>query len=198
MEPLVDGRPGRVTLNAPVHKELKRSLLKHIRAAERRVWIATAYFIPSRKIRRALKQAARHGVDVRLLLPGRHTDHPAIRHAGRRYYARLLRHGVRIFEYQPRFLHTKLLLCDDWFSTGSSNIDRWNLSWNLEANQESDDQALADRVQSLLEADFNTSREYVFSEWRHRGWFWRSLEWFWGKVELWLERHSQRRPKGPE
>lgn len=198
LEPCADGRPGRVTLNAPVHKEIKRSLLKRIRGAERRVWIATAYFIPSRKIRRALKRAARNGVDVRLLLPGQHTDHPAIRHAGRRYYAKLLHHGVRIFEYQPRFLHTKLLLCDDWLSTGSSNIDRWNLSWNLEANQESDDQALADRVERLLEEDFNASEEFLFAQWRHRGRFWRLLEWFWGKVELWLERHSQRRPKGPE
>ena len=198
LAPCPGGRPGRVTLNAPGHMELKRSLVKRIRSAERRVWIATAYFIPSRKIRRALKRAALNRVDVRLLLPGRYSDHPAVRHASRRYYAKLLRHGVRVFEYQPRFLHTKLLLCDDWVSTGSSNIDRWNLSWNLEANQETDDQNFADRVKQLLEKDFTLSREYHYPQWSHRNRLWRLQEWFWGKVELWLERYSQRRPKGPE
>lgn len=194
---LPGGRPGRVTLNAPVHMELKRSLIKRIRSAERRIWIATAYFIPSRKIRRALCRAAARGVEVRLLLPGPITDHPGIRHASRRYYGKLLGSGVRIFEYQPRFLHLKLILCDNWISTGSSNIDRWNLSWNLEANQEIDSEAFANNVQQLFEKDFSDSREILHELWHHRRWYRRLLEWFWGKIELWLERHSQRRPGGP-
>jgi cardiolipin synthase len=97
---------GRATVaQGPYQAEMQRSLVTRTRQAERRVWLATAYFVPSRKIRRCLRRAAVRGVDVRLLLPGPHTDHPAIRHAGRRFYSGLLRHGVRIFEYQPRFLH---------------------------------------------------------------------------------------------
>src|SRR5690606_26145988 len=111
--------------------EVRRSFVRAVRAAGRRVWLATAYFVPSWKLRRALRRAAHRGVDVRLLLPGPITDHPGVRHAGRRLYSRLLRNGVHIFEYQPRFSHTKLMLCDDWVSTGSSNSDRWNLHWNL-------------------------------------------------------------------
>ncbi|WP_127475697.1 phospholipase D-like domain-containing protein [Sulfurivermis fontis] len=185
---------GRVTLNEPIRMEIKRSLLKRLRGAERRIWIASAYFIPSWKIRRALYQAARQGCDVRLLLPGPHTDHPGVRHAGRRYYTKLLAAGVRIFEYQPRFLHAKILLCDTWVSIGSSNIDRWNFSWNLEANQEVEDHALAEQVAALFEADFTHSREFLAGEWRQRSWRRRLQERFWGFIELWLERLSQRRP----
>lgn len=189
---------GRVTLNEPLRMEIKRSLLKRLRGAERRIWIASAYFIPSWKIRRALYQAARQGCDVRLLLPGPHTDHPGVRHAGRRYYSKLLAAGVRIFEYQPRFLHAKILLCDTWVSIGSSNIDRWNFSWNLEANQEVEDHGLAEQVAALLEADFTHSREFLASEWRQRSWHRRVQERFWGWVELWLERLSQGRRRGPK
>lgn len=186
-------RPGRVVLNAPSRMEIKRTLVKHIRNAEKRVWLATAYFIPSWKIRRLLRSAARHGVDVRLLLPGPYTDHPAVRHAGRRFYSGLLRNGVRIYEYQPRFLHAKMILCDARISIGSSNIDRWNLRWNLEANQELVDENLAAEVQRLFEKDFADSLEIQAETWFARPRLRRIQEWFWGKVDRWLERRSQRR-----
>lgn len=182
------GAPGRVTLNSPSRMEIKRSLLMRVRNAERRVWISTAYFIPSFKLRRALRHAVENGADVRLLLPGEHTDHPAVRHASRRYYNYLLGRGVRIYEYQPRFLHAKIILCDDWISTGSSNIDRWNLRWNLEANQEIDDESFTRQIEALFLEDFIQSREILLDEWRKRAWYHLLQEWFWGKVELWLER----------
>lgn len=192
-KPLREGHPGRVVINAPTRMEIKRSLLKRLRTAERRVWIAVAYFIPSRKFRRELRRAARRGVDVRLLLPGPYTDLPPVRHAGRRFYARLLRHDVRIFEYQPRFLHAKVLLCDDWVSVGSSNIDRWNLSWNLEANQESADPQLRAAVERMFETDFEQSREYLKEVWCARPWYRRLLERFWGWVDVWMERRTESR-----
>ncbi len=68
--------------------------------------------------------AISRGVDVRLLLPGPHTDAPAARGAGRLFYVRLPGSGVVIYEYQPSFLHAKVVLCDDWASVGSSNLDR--------------------------------------------------------------------------
>jgi cardiolipin synthase len=186
-------RRGRVVFNAPARADVKRSLIKHLRGAERRIWLATAYFIPSRKIRRLLRRAAKHGVDVRLLLPGPHTDHPAVRHAGRRFYSRLLRNGVRIYEYQPRFLHAKVMLCDDTVTIGSSNIDRWNLRWNLEANQELSDPELANEVKAMFEGDFRHSHELRYESWFRRPWHRRLLEWFWGGVDLWVERRSQHR-----
>ncbi|MDZ7641996.1 MAG: phospholipase D-like domain-containing protein [Desulfurivibrio sp.] len=180
--------PGRVVLNNPARMEIKRSLLTRLRRGRQRAWLASAYFIPSWKVRRALYQAARRGCDVRLLLPGPLTDHPSIRHASRRYYGKLLAAGVRIFEYQPRFLHAKLLLIDHWVSVGSSNIDRWNFRWNLEANQEATDPALEDQIKTLFKQDFAASEEILPGQWRHRPWYQRLPEQFWSRLESWLAR----------
>lgn len=169
---------------------IQRSFLKRVRNAERHVWMMTAYFVPPHSLLRALKRAARRGVDVRLLTPGPITDHPWVRYAGHRYYYSLLRSGVRIFEYQPRFLHAKVLLCDDWVSLGSSNVDRWNLRWNLEANQEVEDSRFAASTRELFETDFADSEECLPRTWQMRPGYRRALEWFWGKVARLLERIS--------
>jgi len=187
----VAGMWGRATcVGGGFGQEIKHSFLNRVRSAERRVWVATAYFVPPRRILRALKKAARNGVDVRLLLPGALTDHPAIRHAGRRYYQRLLRAGVRIFEYTPTFNHTKVALCDDWVSMGSSNIDRWNLRWNLEGNQEVAGEGFIQDVAQMFATDFARSVEIEHARWHLRRGRWR--ERFWGAVDVWLERLSTR------
>ncbi|MEP6546820.1 MAG: phospholipase D-like domain-containing protein [Gammaproteobacteria bacterium] len=145
------GEPGRVAISHGLGThELERSVLTQVRAAKRRVWIATAYFWPSNRLRRSLRRAARRGVDVRLLLPGPHTDAPAARGASRLFYVRLLASSVAIYEYQPSFLHAKVVLCDDWASVGSSNLDRWGVLWNLDANQEIGSPAFARQVESML------------------------------------------------
>jgi phosphatidylserine/phosphatidylglycerophosphate/cardiolipin synthase-like enzyme len=191
--PASSDQRGRVTVSGVAEtSEIKRSFLKRIRESRRRVWMCTAYFVPSWKLLRALRRAAGRGVDVRLLLPGPHTDHPAVRHAARRHYGKLLRHGVRIFEYQGRVLHAKTLLCDQWVSIGSSNVDRWNLRWNLEANQEVADPGFADAVQSMMEQDFTHCRELSDARWRRRPWWKRLRSRLWGYVDVFLE--SLRRP----
>lgn len=177
------GQLGRVTQGRALsNSEVVRSFVKHIRNAERHVWLATAYFVPPWKLRRALRRRALAGVDVRLVLPGPHSDHPGVRHMGRRYYERMLRDGVRVFEYQPRFLHTKILLCDHWVSIGSSNVDRWNYRWNMEANQEVDDTKFASQVQQQFETDFSDCVEFNYNEWRQRSWLRHIGEWFWGRI----------------
>ncbi|MGD2112950.1 MAG: phospholipase D-like domain-containing protein [Gammaproteobacteria bacterium] len=193
--PLPAGTRGRVTVNEAGHRMgVQRSLVRHITRARHRVWFATAYFIPSWKVRRKLKRAARAGVDVRLLLPGPVTDHPGARYASHRYYGRLLRSGVRIHEYLPRFLHAKTVLCDDWLSIGSCNFDRWNLQWNLEANQEAHDTATASTLAAVFRDDFSHCIEYTAGTWQtQRRWYWRVLTWFWRGVELLSLRLRQRR-----
>ncbi len=182
---------GRVTLSlAATRQEIRRSVNRHLHGAEHRIWLATAYFVPSWRKQRTLRKAARRGVDVRLLLPGKHTDHPAIRHAGRRFYYKLLQSGVRIFEYQPRFSHSKVLLCDQWSTIGSSNLDRWNLVWNLEANQEIDDPNFADAVKQMFNDDFSQCIEIDVDIWRKRPWHRRFLEWYWGWVDGLLYKFS--------
>jgi phosphatidylserine/phosphatidylglycerophosphate/cardiolipin synthase-like enzyme len=181
------GARARITLSAgPLRHESKRSLLRNLRTTRQRAWLSTAYFLPGRSVLRALRAAARRGVDVRLLLPGPLTDHPGVRQAGRRYYARLLRNGVRIFEYQPRVLHSKLSLCDRYASIGSSNHDRWNQRWSLEANLLVEDAAFVEEVRALFEADFNDCIELDYASWTQRPRWLRLWEWAMARLDLWL------------
>ena len=180
-----DAQRGRITVNdIERYSEVMLSLTRHITHARHRVWFATAYFLPRWRIRRALKRAAKSDVDVRLLLPGPITDHPAVRYISHRLYGRLMKNGVRIFEYQPRFFHAKSVLCDDWVAIGSSNFDRWNLRWNLEANQEIIDEVVARQAKEMFEQDFSNSVEYSYEQWYRRSWFKRLLQWFWKQVEI--------------
>jgi cardiolipin synthase A/B len=173
-------------------RAVMRSVLAAISRARRRVWIATGYFVPTRRLRRALTRAARRGVDVRLLLPGPLTDHPAVWHAGRRFYGRLLRAGVQIHEYDARFMHAKLVLCDDWASVGSSNLDHWTLRWNLEANQNVMRPDFARELAQLFEADFGQSTLWTLAQWRQRGRWQRFKERLFGSVDDWLVQLSYR------
>ncbi len=169
--------------------EIKTVLLNRMNDSQGTIWLASAYFIPSRKIRKALREAAFSGKDVRLLLPGKVTDHPAVRYASRRYYARLLRFGVRIFEYQGRFTHTKMVLIDDWFTIGSSNMDRWNFRWNLEANQEVEDKESVSQARNILLNDFKMCREIKYIDWISRSKMQRLKEWIWGNLDIFLTKY---------
>lgn len=191
--PVTPNQQGRVAvaMRRP-YTEIKRHLLRRIRRCRERLWVSTGYFVPSWKLRRALARAARQGRDVRLLLPGPLTDHPGVRFAGRRHYTRLLRAGVRIFEYQPRILHQKVVLCDDWSSIGSSNLDRWNFRWNLEANQEVEDAAFAAGVMVMLEADLQQSREIRLDAWLRRPRLERLREYLFGLLDQLSERAIRR------
>jgi len=174
---------GRVALTKSRHRqEIARSAVKRIRTAAQRIWISTAYFIPTWKIRRALCAASRRGCDVRLLLPGPRNDHPSIRHVGRQYFHRLLKNGVRIFEYQSRFMHSKVMICDQWVSIGSSNLDRWELRWNMDANQEITDQNFSAEAIKIFQDDFKSCVEIDAVKWLSRPWKDRILEKFWGSL----------------
>lgn len=180
---------GRVTVgNGRLFRDISRVLVRQVNRAQHRVWISTAYFVPSFRLRKSLRKAAGRGVDVRLLLPGPETDHPRVRIAGREFYTPLLKAGVRIFEFQPRVLHSKVMLCDQWVSVGSSNFDRWNLRWNLEANQEIEDDLFNRQARQMFDNDFADSKEITRSDWLNRGWRDRLAEKFWGWVELWVIR----------
>lgn len=180
---------GRVCASdGPRAHHVEHSLYQQLQRSQHRVWLVTPYFIPSLKLRRLLIQAAARQLDVRVLAPGQLTDHPAIRHASRRHYARLLRNGVRIFEYQPCFIHAKIALCDDWVSLGSTNFDRWNLRWNLDANQEVSDADFAAQVRRQLDSDFARSEELRYETWLQRPLYLRCLEWLNGRLDQLLAR----------
>ncbi|MBB2496620.1 phospholipase D-like domain-containing protein [Aquipseudomonas ullengensis] len=183
--PAVGHGMGRVAYaNTSQYLDIVQSLLRSMLHAKQRVWLATPYFLPSRKVRRFLARAASRGVDVRLLLTGRNTDNAPVRFAGQRYYPKLLRAGVRIFEYQPRFLHLKMVLVDDWVSIGSCNFDHWNLRFNLDANLEAFDPQLTQATSDCFTADFAESREITLEDWQRRPLLKRFYQRLWG----WLDR----------
>ena len=190
------GALGRLALSeARQYSVLANGVILRIDAARSRAWIMSAYFVPSRRFRRALRRAARRGVDVRLLVPGPRTDHPWVRQAARRFYGKMLRNGVQIFEYQPSMLHAKMILCDDWVSVGSSNLDRWSFKWNLEANQEVADPSLADAAAAAFADDFAVSAALSRRYWPQRAWLDRLRERIAGALDRWLE--GWRRPRPP-
>jgi phosphatidylserine/phosphatidylglycerophosphate/cardiolipin synthase-like enzyme len=159
--------------------------------AASRLWIATAYFLPSWRLRRAIHKAASRGVDVRLLLPGPITDNAAVRYASQGFYTTLLNAGVRIYEYQPTFQHAKVALVDDWVSVGSSNFDRWSMARNLETNLEVIDGEFATEVGALFERDFADSQEITEASWTARPLLQRWRENLWGTIETWTSKQKR-------
>ncbi|MBC3208307.1 phosphatidylserine/phosphatidylglycerophosphate/cardiolipin synthase family protein [Pseudomonas sp. SWRI111] len=175
---------GRVAYaDARQHRDILQSLSRALNSGQQRIWMATPYFLPTWNVRRSLRKAAARGVDVRLLLTGPRTDHPSVRYAGHRYYPRLLKAGVQIFEYQPCFLHLKMVLVDDWVSIGSCNFDHWNLRFNLEANLEALDPPLTAAVEASFVKDFALSQQVSLEEWRRRPLWRRVKQRVWGWVD---------------
>ncbi|WP_110650705.1 phospholipase D-like domain-containing protein [Salinicola peritrichatus] len=170
------------------YQAIRLSLHGRVATARRRLWLCTPYFVPTLSLRRQLARAARRGIDVRLLLAGGHHDHPGIRYAGQRFYGRLLKAGVKIYEFQPNFIHAKFCVVDDWVSLGSCNFDHWSLQWNLEANQEVEDAGFAAEVARLFERNFATSRCIDAASWARRPWWQRVREWLFGTLNAWVTR----------
>ncbi len=185
---------GRVAYaDAHQHRDILHSLVRAINSAKQNIWLATPYFLPTWSVRRSLRRAASRGVDVRLLLTGPRTDHPSVRYAGHRYYPRLLKSGVQIFEYQPRFLHLKMVLIDGWTSIGSCNFDHWNLRFNLEANLEAFDPALTQAVAASFIADFAQSQPISLQTWQSRPLWGRVKQRIWGWVDRLVVNYFGRR-----
>lgn len=116
------------------HTDIEDVYLHALRRAKRRVVIANAYFFPGYRLLREIRNAARRGVEVRLILQGQ-PDMLVAKLAARMTYDYLLKAGVQIHEYCQRPLHGKVALVDEeWSTVGSSNLDPLSLSLNLEAN----------------------------------------------------------------
>ncbi|MEX8505387.1 cardiolipin synthase ClsB [Leptothrix ochracea] len=120
--------------NLRQRRTIERTYVEVLRSARQRIWLVSPYFFPGREFRKVICDAARRGVDVRLLLQGK-LDYRLAGWAAKVLYDELLHAGVKIFEYTPAFLHAKVALVDDdWATVGSSNIDPLSLLLNLEAN----------------------------------------------------------------
>lgn len=152
---------------------LRRSLHRDLDGA-RSVMVMAAYFLPSHRVRRALRRCVRRGGRVQLMLAGR-TDVPVAKLAGEHVYARLLDAGVDIHEYQPQVLHAKLIIMDDTVYVGSCNLDKRSLHINFELLLRLEWPALAAEVRRMFQNDLDRCVRVIPARWRaDRGW-WRRL-----------------------
>jgi cardiolipin synthase len=146
-----------------------RALLSALDASQHRVFLTTAYLVPTRRLMRSLVRAARRGVDVHLLLPGV-SDFWAPLQAGRSHYSRLLRAGVHLHELHDTLLHAKTCVIDSlWTTVGSSNLDWRSFLHNAEANLIVLDAGLAQEMERVFQDDVARSKEIMRAEWARRG-----------------------------
>ena len=140
-------------------RTIERAYIDAIRSAQRRVDLITPYFYPGHSFRKALRDASRRGVQVRLLLQGK-LDYRIAGMAAQALYAELLGHGVSIYEYTPAYLHAKVCVVDEsWATVGSSNIDPLSLLLNLEANVIVQDAEFARHVAAEFDTAAQVSRQ---------------------------------------
>lgn len=146
-------------------------------SAKRSISISNAYFIPDDDAIRALEGAVRRGVDVRVIVPGRWTDVPIVRQASRWHYDRLLRRGIRIWEFQPTMMHAKTMVVDGlWTTIGSSNFDERSFRLNDEVNVGIFDARVAGHMEAMFAKDLARSAEITLGRWKRRSWFARTKE----------------------
>jgi cardiolipin synthase len=145
--------------------------------AHHRLWICNSYFIPDQRLRKAVIERALAGVDVRILVPGNHTDAVPVQLAGSSYYEELLAAGVRIFEFEPAMMHAKTMVVDSaWSIVGSANLDERSMELNEENVLGIADRDFAKSIEEGVLADYARSREIDLAQWRKRSIFRRGME----------------------
>lgn len=143
----------------PLRLRVARALQMQAIAAERSIWIASAYFTPSPTEVEALTGAARDGVDVRVLVPSRN-DHPWVTMLTRRYYRRLITNGVRVWEWKGEMMHAKTSVVDGrWVRVGSTDFNLLGVAINYELDALVQDPDIGREAVERFLADLDHSRE---------------------------------------
>lgn len=141
-----------------------------IASARESIRIASPYFVPDASLCAELERAARRGVSVSVVVPGRWNNHPLTRLASRRRYGRLLEAGIALHEYQPAMMHAKVMIVDRaWSVVGSTNFDNRSFGLNDEVNLAVLQPALAARLEADFAADLASSVAVTLEDWRRRG-----------------------------
>jgi len=140
--------------------------------AQKRIWIQNPYFIPEPEAIDALGQAVRRGVDVRVLMPSTSgSDSPMVQHAGHRNFEKLLKCGVRLFEYPHTLLHQKVMTIDSvWSAVGSTNFDDRSFDTNDELTLAILHAPLARELDAIFERYAARANEITLEGWMKRPW----------------------------
>jgi cardiolipin synthase len=146
-----------------------RTLLASIALAQKSVHLTTGFFVPTPDLMHALEAAARRGVDVQVIVPGRSTSDAAVA-AGRSKYGDLLEAGVKLHEFQGRVLHAKTAVIDGaWSAVGSSNLDWRSTVWNNEIDAIILGPDFGGQMEAVFQADVAASKTIGLAAWRRRG-----------------------------
>jgi cardiolipin synthase len=142
------------------YENLDLMYLLAIASAQKTLRIENAYFLPDELIRNELVAAAKRGVKVEIIVPGKLIDQKLVRAASKRHWPELIEVGIKIYEYQPTMVHVKLIVVDDTFvSVGSGNFDDRSIRLNDEANLDVLDRSFAAEQMRLFEMDKKQSHE---------------------------------------
>ena len=162
------------------------TLLSAIDNAEQRIYLTNAYFVPDPQLIKSLTDAARRGVDVKLILPS-HSDSWTVLYAGRSHYTRLLRAGVKIYERRSAIMHSKTASVDGvWSTIGSTNLDWRSFLHNDEINAAILGRDFARQMDAMFAKDLAESDAIDLDRWKHRSLILRFKEWLARLAEYWL------------
>lgn len=148
---------------------IKAFKYNNIICARKRIWLASPYFLPDANSIDLLVAAKQDGVDVRILTTSKRSDKKPVYYASYEHYGKLLKGGVKIYEFQPSMTHAKLLLIDDvWVTTGSANFDPRSFSHNEELDICSAQPKLVEGIKDTFEKGFAQSQIVTYKEWKQR------------------------------
>lgn len=177
----------RILANAPNgDQDIYSAYILAIQSAVKSVHITCAYFVPDVQIMQALTDAARRGVDVKIILPGVSESGPVF-YAGHSYYAQMLASGIRVYELQISVLHAKTAVIDGiWSTVGSTNIDMRSFMHNYELNVVVFDGGFGVDMEAAFDEDLRYSTEVTLDQWEQRPWVDHFKEWAARRLEHWL------------
>ncbi len=168
-------REFRYVTNSPTpgKRYLYKSLVEAIRASKNYVYLTTPYFVPTARLARVIKLAAHRGVDVRIIIPDKTSQFPALDLGARSFFTTLLESGARIFLYPNKngesLIHSKSGVVDgEWATVGSLNLDHVSLLYNFEANIISTNSRFNEELASHFVHDMHKCTEVNYDEWRSR------------------------------
>jgi len=157
-----------------------------IALAEHSVHLTNSYFIPDDQIVTALADAAKRGVDVKIILPGI-SDSKLVLYAQRHHYSKLLESGVQIYEHKSSLLHAKTAVIDSvWSTVGSTNMDFLSMLNNDEVNAVILSKEFAAEMEKMFAGDLAESRRIKLQEWKKRALLPKMREWFVNLFVRWL------------
>ncbi len=155
-----------------------------LQCARRHLYIANPYFIPDPRLIEMMSHAVSRGVEIKLMLAGRHNDTWWARQNSLRLYGKLLEGGVQIFEFLPTMLHQKFVIVDDaWAAVGTANFDNRSLSLNQETSVCFCDRSLVNELRETFLADLERCRKVSYKSWKRRGFWQRAGEQFAALIE---------------